>query len=110
MAGSSYSHQHSSNPNAVLAHSRVGSPVATPQGIETDGRFKKAGLLSTAPYKPPKRRKSDSPEKILCSSEGCKAWPMKAIPYCAGHARSLGLVSYGDGKGFRKVAPVGDPG
>jgi hypothetical protein len=106
----SYSHQHSSNPNAVLAHTRVGSPVASPQGIEADGRFKKAGLLSTTPYKPPKRRASDSAgrDKLLCSMDGCKAWPLKDFPYCTGHARSLGLVTFGDGKGFKKVATIGD--
>lgn len=107
---SHYAHANSSNPNAVLAHSRVGDPVASPQGVEADGRFKRAGLLSTAPYKPPKRRKSDSPGRILCSQPDCKAFPMKDIPYCTGHARSLGLVAFGDGKGFRKVTTIGDPG
>lgn len=105
-----YAHQNSSNPNAALAYSVNGSRLASPQGIEAGGRFQRAGGLSTAPYKPPKRRKSDSPSVILCSTEGCKAFPMKKIPYCAGHARSMGLVTYGDGKGMRVVADSGDVG
>lgn len=101
---SSYAHQHSSGSHVVLAHSRVGSPVASPEGIEAGGNIRKAGLLSSAPYKPPKRRKRDSPAKVLCASEGCKAYPMKIFPYCTGHARSLGLVEFGGGKGLKVIA------
>lgn len=44
-----------------------------------------------AHYRPPKRRKKDNPDIILCSAEDCKAFPMKETGYCAGHTRSMGL-------------------
>lgn len=97
---SHYTNQNASNPNAVLAHARVGAPVASPQGHErNDGRIKPAGLLSTAPYKPPKRRAKDNPNKILCPVDDCKAFPTKATGYCVGHSKKMGLAGWDDGRG-----------
>ena len=88
-------HQHGSAEGVALAHTIYGSPVATPLGFERgSGDIQPAGLHSTAPYRPPKRRVRDNPDKLLCSAEGCKAYPIKKAPYCAGHARSLGLVEW----------------
>jgi len=44
------------------------------------------------PYERPKRRAKDNPDRVLCSHEGCRAYPMKDLEYCTGHARSLGLI------------------
>lgn len=44
------------------------------------------------PYKPPARRDRDNPERLLCSFEGCKAYPLKDKSYCAGHQKAMGLT------------------
>lgn len=90
-------HQHAAAEGVALAHTIWGSPVAGPQGHERDGNIQPAGLHSTAPYKPPKRRQRDNPDKVLCSYEGCKAFPLKTTHYCAGHSRKLGLVKWNKG-------------
>jgi len=89
-------HQHAAAEGVALAHTIYGSPVATPLGFERgSGDIQPAGLHSTAPYKPPKRREKDNPTKPLCEYEGgCKAFAMKAVPYCAGHARKLGVAPW----------------
>lgn len=87
-------HQHAAAEGVALAHTIWGSPVAGPQGHERDGNIQPAGLHSTAPYKPPKRRVKDSPKKALCPVEGCKAFPTKATGYCVGHSKQLGLADW----------------
>ena len=105
-----YANQNASAPNVAPVFSLYGEKVGGTQGIVSGGDVQLATAYSTAPYRPPKRRDKDNPTKLLCSSEGCKAWPIKAHPYCAGHARALGLVDYGKGgvktgeKAARKVA------
>lgn len=86
---SHYANQNASSPNAVLAHARVGAPVASPTGHErgSDNKIQPAGLHSTAPYKPPKRRAKDNVNKKLCPMDGCKAFPTKATGYCVGGGR-----------------------
>lgn len=82
-------------PGIALIHTLNGSPVQGVGGVtHTAGDIQPAGLYSTAPYVPPKRRAHDNPDRQLCSHEGCKAYPMKKIPYCAGHAKSLGLTTW----------------
>lgn len=81
-------------PGIALVHTLQGSPVQGVGGVShSHGSVQPAGLHSTAPYVPPKRRAKDN-GKQLCSFEGCKAWPIKAHPYCAGHAKSLGLTKW----------------
>ena len=104
-----YANQNASAPNVAPVYSLYGEKVGGTQGIVSGGDVQLATAYSTAPYRPPKRRDKDSPTKLLCSSEGCKAWPIKAHPYCSGHARSLGLVDYKSGpktgeKAARKLA------
>ena len=87
--------QNSQNEGIALAHSIAGEPVQGVGGVQhANGDVQLAGLHSTAPYKPPKRRAHDQGDKLLCSAEDCKAYPMKKIPYCPGHARSLGLMTW----------------
>lgn len=87
-------HQHAAAEGVALAHSIYGSPVATPLGFERDGGdIQPAGLHSTAPYKPPKRREKDSPKKTLCPMDGCRAFPTKATGYCVGHSKQLGVMN-----------------
>lgn len=31
-------------------------------------------------------------DEFLCEHEGCRAYPMKTLDYCYGHARSKGLI------------------
>jgi len=72
-----------------------GEPVQGGNGLtHAHGDIQPAGLHSTLPYRPPKRRDRDNPDRLLCSFEGCRAFPMKSQVYCTGHARSLGLVSF----------------
>lgn len=91
-------------PGIAPAYSLNGSPVQGVGGVtHTVGNIQPAGLHSTAPYVPPKRRHRDNPEKLLCSFEGCRAYPTKKHPYCAGHSKSLGLVDWDNTpKGKRK--------
>jgi hypothetical protein len=86
--------QNAQAPGVALQHSIAGSPVQGVGGVNhAAGNVQRAGLHSTAPYIPPKRVDAVK-GKQLCSKEGCKAYPMKKIPYCAGHAKSLGLVEW----------------
>lgn len=53
----------------------------------------RARYSNFADYKPPKRRKKDNPDKELCGVDECNAFPSKKhYPWCAGHARSKGLI------------------
>jgi hypothetical protein len=86
--------QNATAPGLALQHQLAGSPVQGVGGVtHSVGNIQPAGLHSTRPYSPPKRRSRDN-GKQLCSHEDCKAYPMKKIPYCAGHAKSLGLVNW----------------
>ena len=86
-------------PGIALAHTLQGSPVQGVGGVShSHGSVQPAGLHSTAPYVPPKRRHRDNPDRQLCSQEGCKAYPIKDVPYCAGHAKSLGLKKWDNTK------------
>ena len=99
-------HQNASAEGVALAHTLYGEPVQGGGGVtHANGDIQLAGLHSTAPYRPPKRRMKDNPDKILCSMEDCKAFPMKTQAYCTGHARSLGLVNFDK----KAEAPDGDP-
>ena len=96
-------HQHAAAEGVALVHTLYGSPVASPQGHERGGNIQPAGLHSTAPYKPPKRRVKDNPKRELCPMDGCKAFPTKATGYCVGHSRQL------DNDVWKKDVPDGDP-
>jgi len=88
-------HQNASAEGVALTHTLYGEPVQGGGGVtHAHGNIQLAGLHSTLPYKPPKRRDRDNPDRILCMFDGCKAFPMKTQEYCTGHARSLGLVSF----------------
>lgn len=87
--------QNATAPGIALAHTLAGEHKAGVGGVtHAAGNVQQAGLHSTAPYKPPRRRVQDDAkrETPLCEVEGCKAWPMKRFPVCSGHARSQGLV------------------
>ena len=100
--------QNSQNDGISLAHTISGENVQGVGGVQhASGDIQPAGLHSTAPYRPPKRRAHDKGEQLLCSAEDCKAYPMKTHPYCSGHARSLGLVSWSTKK---KDVANGDTG
>ena len=106
MSQNFYSNQNSASPNVALAHTIAGEPVQGTQGIASGGDIQPARGFSTLPYKPPKRRDRDNPDKILCAAEDCKAFPIRATGYCAGHSRSMGLVDWK--KGGRKKAEPDD--
>ena len=102
-------HQHGSAEGVALVHTLYGDPVQGGGGVtHAHGDIQPAGLHSTAPYRPPKRRNRDNPDKLLCSADGCKAYPIKSHPYCAGHARSLGLVEWDKGGRPKEAKPDGD--
>jgi hypothetical protein len=99
-------HQHGSAEGVALVHSLYGTHVGGTQGInDSNPDVQPAGLHSTLPYRPPKRRQRDNPEKLLCSAEDCKAFPMKSTGYCAGHSRSLGLVEWDKGGRPKEAKP-----
>jgi hypothetical protein len=87
-------HQHGAAEGVALVHTIYGSPVASPQGFERNGGdIQLAGLHSTAPYKPPKRRQKDNPKKAFCPADGCRAFPTKTTGYCVGHSKQLGIMN-----------------
>ncbi len=91
-------HQNATAPGIVHQHTLRGEPVQGVGGVNhAQGSVQLAGLHSTAPYKPPKRRKRDNPDVQLCSYEDCKAYPMKSTGYCAGHSKKLNLVDWPKG-------------
>jgi len=104
MSNNYYDNQNAAAPGVVQVHAAYGEPVDGTRGIAQGGNIQPATRYSTAPYRPPKRRKQDSPNIILCSFEECKAFPMKSTGYCAGHSRALGLVNWD--KGGRPKAEV----
>ena len=86
-------HPNASGEGVALVHTLYGSPVQGTRGInDSNPDVQPAGLHSTAPYKPPKRREKDNPTKVLCPFDGCKAFPTKKTGYCIGHSRKLGLI------------------
>ena len=105
MSDNYYNNQNSAAPGVVQVGKAYGDPVQGIRGIASDDNIQPAGMFSTAPYRPPKRRAKDSPGKVLCSTEGCKAWPMKATGHCTGHSRSLGLIQNWKHNGQRKDSP-----
>lgn len=99
-----YDSQHAQNEGVVLAHTLMGTPVGQTTAAAASDNPDVANAaslgLSTRPYKAPGQRKN---EDKLCQVEGgCRGYRMKSVPYCPGHARSLGLVD----KHFK---PVGEP-
>jgi len=102
-----YDSQHSQGEGVVLAHTLMGQPVGTTTAAAAQATenadVSNASGWSTRPYKPPARRRYDGDGKAkLCSAENCRAFPMKSVPYCSGHARSLGLVD-------KKFQLIGEP-
>jgi len=93
-------------------HAQAGDGLAvahTMYGERTDSRYAQPhmigaqeGAVQALPqahfrnYKAPARRHNDNPDVELCGYEEaeCKAYPSKKYhPYCAGHARKLGLLT-----------------
>jgi hypothetical protein len=91
-----YKHQHaqseSNNPAVVPLSSRF-TRLDGSGGVnhQREGVQRAVGNMQ-APYKKPIRRKQDNPDILLCQEDDCKAYPMKSLEYCTGHARSKGLI------------------
>lgn len=76
----------SGNPNIKLQSAAWGDQYTAHVRSNAAGdRVQPAGLLSTAPYHPPRK---------LCLGEDgtCRGILMRDSDYCAGHARGLGLI------------------
>ena len=85
-----YTNDNATAPGIALAHTIHGAPVdgsVRPEMVN-EGTVKQA-QSQFRPYQPPKRRAHDQGH-ILCSEEGCKAYPIDGKNYCTGHARSHG--------------------
>lgn len=88
-----FRHENSSADGIALAHTVYGEHVtATARPDATMPNVQPSIGNIMAPYKPPPRRKSDSPDIALCAEEGCKGFPVSDLDYCAGHARKRGLL------------------
>lgn len=87
---SSYQHENSSASGIVLAHTVTGSPTTGTLRPEmaNEGTVRQVQPVFTN-YRPPKRRAHDK-GGVLCSEEGCAAYPQSGKNYCAGHARLRG--------------------
>lgn len=92
MAGNNYTHDNATAPGIALAHTIYGEPVLASMRPESaiEGTVKQVQPIFSN-YKPPKRREHDKGH-VLCSEEGCKAYPMSGKNYCPGHARVHGEV------------------
>jgi hypothetical protein len=104
MAEPFFVHENTTAPGIQLAHTAYGEPVtATMRLNSTDEGVAPVVTQSIMrPYQVPKRRRSDNPDKLLCSFEGCKGFPMREQIYCVGHARSLGLIQNWNKEGKRR--------
>ena len=77
--------------NLVLAGELWGEPLDVDQLVSENADRVVGSMFRD--YEPPARRAKDNPEKELCGHEGCRAFPSKKHhPWCAGHARSRGLI------------------
>lgn len=87
--------QNGASQGIVNVHALNGTPVQS-TGVSNSqaAAVQSAVGFSTAPYKKPPRRHRDNPNIVLCAMDGCKGYPIKATDYCAGHSKSLGLVSW----------------
>jgi len=92
-----YAHDHSqsapTNPDVVplsSLYTRVDGVGGTSHVHEGVTQVQGAPMMRS--YERPKRRAKDNPDRVLCAHEGCKAYPMKDLEYCTGHARSMGLI------------------
>lgn len=93
MAEPFFVHENTTAPGIQLAHTMYGEPVtATMRLNSTEDSSAVVTQSIMRPYQVPKRRRQDNPDKLLCSFEGCKGFPMREQVYCVGHARSLGLI------------------
>lgn len=89
-----YTHQHAQGQgDTVVSVQSLMTVLGGSGGVEhANGDVRLAVGNQISPYKPPARRGKDSPGKVLCSKDGCKAYPMKEMDLCTGHARSSGLI------------------
>lgn len=85
-----YTHENNQSSGVALAHTVHGSPANATMRQEsaTEGSVRQVQSVFSD-YKPPKRRAHDKGH-ILCSEEGCKAYPQDGKNYCTGHARLHG--------------------
>lgn len=92
-------HENTTAPGIQLVHTMYGELVDSSMRLNstTEGVQPIAHSVMR-PYQVPKRRRLDNPDKLLCSFEGCKGFPMREQVYCVGHARSLGLIKNWGGK------------
>ena len=102
----SYKHDNASAPGVAHPWTVKGSPVSdTGRPNSTASNVQPATGYSTAPYVSPAERKKKAKK---CAHEGCRGSKMKTTDYCAGHARSLGLIENWGGK--KKADAVDDAG
>ena len=97
-----HAHQHAQlagdNPNVVLESSlytRVDGHAG--HVVQNRGSTSAAAPAQSSfrDYEEPKRRSRDNPDVTLCEVDGCKAFRSKKhAPWCAGHARQKGLITY----------------
>jgi hypothetical protein len=85
-----YTSDNATAPGTALAHTVYGSPVTAsmrPEMAQPGTTRQVQAIFSN--YRPPKRRAHDKGH-VLCSEEGCKAYPADGKNYCTGHARQHG--------------------
>lgn len=97
MAEKYFQHDHSqSNKESVVPVASLFTPVSGRGGTNNTGGRSSIAPATGGPmfrdYEKPARRKKDNPDLVLCSTDGCSAFPMSRSPQglCIAHSRSMG--------------------
>jgi len=86
-----YAHDHSqargNNPNVQPVSALYDGVVQGAGGVvHAHGTVQRAVGNMQRAYQEPARRGLDSPDKPLCSHEGCRAFPIKTSTFCIAHS------------------------
>lgn len=107
---SNFVHENSTAEGIALAHTVYGDPVGdTGRPNSTQEGVALATFSAFSPYKKPRPERvrdkvAEHPPRFndvgkqMCSHPDCGTYSMKDVPYCPGHARSLGFVKNWGGK------------
>jgi len=109
MSNSFYDSAYASQPNVAKVHTMFGDPVdqtVRPNNTQ-DNVVQAVGSIYRQYEKPLRKSKElnrfDKP-KVLCATDGCKAFPTKT-GHCVGHSRSLGLIENWNQQGRKTDEP-----
>lgn len=104
-----YDSVYASKSDVALVHTLYGEPVdQTVRPNNTQDKVVQAVGSLYRPYVKPLRKSKElnrfEKPKVLCATDGCKAFPTKT-GHCVGHSRSLGLIENWNQQGRKHDEP-----